>query len=93
MRTRVGERAPTANGGSGLLASANHARSVPGGLRSWVQGNQAGGRHYAAMAAVMATIRAGLDPDDEAAELEGIEIAFREAKPEAPPGEWRGIMR
>jgi hypothetical protein len=89
----VAERVAAHGDDGGLLVTAASARADRGGSAAWVRANQAGGRHAAAVAAVVAALRAGSDPDDEAAELEAIEIAFREAKPEADPGEWIGIMR
>lgn len=92
-RGMIGKRLAPARLGSGLLAMAHQARATPGGHAAWVSSQAPGGRHCSALAAVLTTIRAGLEPDEEVAALEVIEIAFKEAKPEAPPEEWRDIMR
>jgi hypothetical protein len=80
------------NLGTGLAEAAKH-RDGNGGLASWVANTAPGGRHAAATAAVMVITQSGLDPDEETIELEAIEIAFHEAKPDAARGEWRSIMR
>ena len=72
--------------------AAARARETPGGAAAWLGDMTPGGRHAAAVAAVAAVLKAGLDAKTEAAELDAIEAAFRRVKPEAEPSEWRGVL-
>lgn len=61
-------------------------------LADWVANTTPGGRHAAAVAACTVIVQSGLDTDEEVEELETIEIAFREVKPEASAKEWAQIV-
>jgi hypothetical protein len=52
-----------------------------------------GARHNAALAGAMVIVGYGLDADEEVGELESLECAFLECKPEATASEWRDILR
>ena len=93
VKARVQAGDPTTGRLGICLAEAARRRGSRGGLAGWVANAAPGGRHYAATAAATLLMSVGLDPDEETAELEAIEIAFREAKPESDGAEWRSILR
>ena len=73
-------------------AAARAAAQTPDGLPAWLATVNEGGRHYAAVAAVVITMKRGLEPDEEAAELRALERAFLAAKPGTAGREWDRLV-
>ena len=93
-----GQALPGVPGGDGHSSAlpfrqANAAMRSGQGLPQWLASIAPGARHNAALAGAIIIVGLGLDVDEEAAELESLECAFLECKPEATATEWRNILR